>query len=116
MAAQGYTLGSLQSFKLAAQVGNDTVVLPVGFRIDSIDIQNTTGNAVTGGIRIGTTDGGTDVAVAIAVAGSVLLLVADTTILKRLFSTAATTTLYVQAVVAWNSASLNIWINGRIVP
>lgn len=116
MAAIGYTTGSVQSFKIAAQTANDTIVLPIGFRIDSIDIQNTNGNAITGGVRIGTTDAGVDVAVAIAVAGNALVLVPDTTILKRLFSTAATTTLFVQAVVAWNSASINVWVNGRIAP
>lgn len=116
MAAQGYTIGSLQTFKLASVIANDTAVLPIGFRIDSIDIRNNTANAITGGMRIGTTDTGIDVAVAVAVGANVLVLVPDTTILKRLFSTTTTQTLFLQAVVSWNSASLDIWINGRIVP
>lgn len=111
-----YAIGEHSCAKIAGQTANDTILLPVGFRIDSIDVFNTTANAITGGLRIGTTDGGVDVLAALAVAGSVIVLAPDTAILKRLFSTSATQTLYVQAVVGWNSANINIWINGRIVP
>lgn len=85
---------------------NATITVPKNQRIESIVIRNTTANAVTGGIRIGTTNGGTDVVAAQAVAGNAFLVVPDAAILKRVFSTTAETVLYVQAVTGWNSASL----------
>lgn len=94
---------------LAAMTANGTVTIPAGHMIQHVVIQNTTGNAITGGIRVGTTNGGTDVVVAVAVGASALFAVLDATILKRVFSLSVDTTLYVQAVVAWNSASLNIY-------
>lgn len=93
---------------VSAQTANGTVSIPAGYRIDSIDIQETAGNAITGGIRIGTTNGGVEVAVAIAVAGSALVSVTDAAILKRFFSASVATTLYIQTVTLWNSASVNI--------
>lgn len=91
-----------------AVVANTTVSIPAGYQILAISMRNTTANAVTGGIRIGTSDAGIDVAVAIAVAGSAIIGVPDATILKKYFSSSVATTLFVQAVTLWNSASLNI--------
>lgn len=90
-------------------VANTTVVIPAGWSILQIIVQNTTGNAVTGGIRIGTTDGGTDVVIALAVGANALFAVLDATLLKRVFSATVDTTLYIQTVTLWNSASLNIY-------
>ncbi len=89
---------------------NSTMVVPAGYMITSISMVNTTANAVTGGIRIGTTDGGTDIAVAIAIGANAILGIPDATILKTLFATGSDTTIYLQAVVAWNSASVNVSI------
>lgn len=90
--------------KLAA---NGTVTLPKGAYLDAIWFRNRTANAVTGGIRVGTTNGGTEVVAAQAVAGS--------SVSKNLptvgaYSATADTVLYVQAVTAWNSAVVDVLI------
>jgi hypothetical protein len=87
---------------------NTTVVVPAGMSILQIIIENTTGNAVVGGVKIGTSSGATDVVAAFAVASSSLTHVSDSVLLKAVFSMTADTTLYIQAVTLWNSASLNI--------
>lgn len=91
-----------------AVTSNTTFVVPAGTAIESIFIVNTTANAVTGGVRIGTTSGAADVVVAQAVGASAVVHIADAALLKRLFSTSAGQTLFLQAVTSWNSASLNI--------
>lgn len=92
-----------------AMTSNQTVIIPAGCVIQQIVIENTTGNAVTGGMRIGTTNGGADVCTAITVGANALSMVADASILKRIFSMTVDTTLYIQAIVAWNSANLNFY-------
>lgn len=87
---------------------NTTTIVPAGYVITAIYVVNTTANTVTGGVKIGTTDGGVDVVAALAVVGNALVPVQDAALLKRLFSTTVDTTLYIQPVVAWASASLNI--------
>jgi hypothetical protein len=101
------TYGEIQIQNITGQTANDTLVIPAGYSILGISVVNTTANAVTGGIRIGTTDGGTDVVVALATAANAVIGVPDATILKKLFSTSVDTTLFIQAVVAWNSASVD---------
>lgn len=98
----------VQVVALAAVLANTTVSIPPGYMIVGLSVRNTTANAVTGGVRIGTTDGGVDVVVALAVAGSAILGVPDATILKKYFSASAATTLFIQTVTLWNSASLNL--------
>jgi len=88
---------------------NDTIVIPANFAIAAICVQNTTANAVTGGIKIGTTNGGTEVLTATAISGNFIDVI-ETTLSKRWYSTTADTTLYVQAVTSWNSASLKFTI------
>lgn len=93
---------------LNALAANGTISIPGGFRVMGIAYANTTANAVTGGIKIGTTSGGTDVVAAQAVGANAIGTVADADILKRLFSRTAAQTLYIQAVTAWNSASVEL--------
>lgn len=95
--------------------GNTTVSIPAGNIIQDLVIENTTGNAVTGGIKIGTTNGGTDVVLALAVGSNSLQTVLDAALLKRVFSMSGSTTLYVQTVTLWNSASLNLYFSCRKV-
>lgn len=95
--------------QVTTATANTTVSIPAGNLIQDIVIQNTTANAVTGGVRIGTTDLGVDVAIAIAVGANALFAIPDATLLKRIFSLSAPTTLYIQTVTLWNSASLNIY-------
>jgi hypothetical protein len=92
---------------------NTTVSIPAGNIIQHLVIQNATGNAVTGGIKIGTTDGGIDVIVAVAVGANALFCVLDATLLKRVFSLSGATTLYLQTVTLWNSANLNFYFSCR---
>lgn len=99
---------TLYKIPLTAVVANTTASIPANCYIDSIFIENTTANAVTGGVRIGTTDGGTDVVIALAVGANAILVIPAATLLKQVFSTSAPQTLYIQTVTLWNSASLTI--------
>lgn len=100
-------IGETNIISIASQTANDTVIIPAGYAIQSMTINNTTANAITGGIRIGTTDGGVDVVVALATGANAIIGIPDATILLKYFSTSVDTTLYIQAVVAWNVASLD---------
>ncbi len=86
-----------------------TYAVPGGFQIEGIIIENTTANAVTGGIRIGTTAGGTQVVVAQPVGANALLKIMDADILLKVFSVSAPTSLFVEAVTNWNTASVNFY-------
>ena len=87
-----------------------TYSIPAGYCIDSIVFNNTTANAVTGGIKIGTTNGGTDVIAAQAVAANAFVKVQPAAILISAFSMTASTTLFVQDVSSWNSASVDMYM------
>jgi len=99
----------LPTLKLSSVTSNVTFVVPAGYSINQLIIESTNENAVTGGLRLGTTDGGTDVVLSLSVAGNSLQIVSDATLLKRVFSFSSDQTLYIQAVTLWNSASLNIY-------
>lgn len=88
---------------------NATVVVPAGCVVAGITIRNKTANAVTGGIRVGTTNGGAEVVTATAVAGSAFVA---STINAYTLSTSAQT-LYIQAVTSWNSAVLDVVVHYR---
>lgn len=94
--------------KLTAVTSNTTITIPANYYIVGVVVNNSTANAITGGLRVGTTNGGVDVVVALAVAGNALQAIPDATLLKRFFSTSVDTTLFIQAVTLWNSASLNL--------
>lgn len=93
---------------LNAVVAPATAVVPAGYRIAAIDIVNTVAAAVTGGVKIGTTEAGDDVVAAQAVGASALVSIADAAILQRLFSTSVPQTLYIDAVTDFTTASLDI--------
>ena len=91
--------------------GNITAVIPKGYCLDKVYIKNTSVNAVLGGIRIGTTSGNTDVLL-VSTIGAGYNDVIDSAaagLTKKMFLQGDTqdTTLYVQAVTAWNSASVD---------
>jgi len=110
--SQPYTYDLVTSGEIYNLTGtftsNGTLVIPAGYQIIAASVVNTTANAITGGVKIGTSDGGTQVAVAIATGANAVIGIPDATILTKFFSTSATQTLYVQAVIAWNSASINV--------
>jgi len=88
-------------------VTNSTLSIPAGHAIDDIFIRNTTANVVTGGLRIGTTGGASDIAAGIAVPGSAFLRVMPSSLINSgPFSPTAAQTIFIEAITAWNSASL----------
>lgn len=84
--------------------------LPIGAVVRSIQIQNTTANAVTGGLRIGKTAGAADVVAATAVGANALVTINGAAILIPWFSQASTQQLFISTVVAWNSANVTVWV------
>ena len=92
--------------ELTGVVANGTFTVPAGYRISYVDIVNTTANAVTGGIHLGTAALGTQILNAHTIGANASLSVE--TLLKRFF--AAEQIVYISAHTAWNSASLNITV------
>ena len=82
--------------------------LPANYFVTSIILQNLTANAITGGINIGSSAGAADVVSGLAVAANALIVVADSAVLKRAFSTSVPTSLFVSAITSWNSANLRV--------
>ena len=93
---------------LTAVTDDITVTLPANTYIQDIIIQNITANTVT--LKVGTTSGGTEVISTSISGGNSIETVEYTSYTKRVFSTTATQTLFIQDVAGWNSASLNITI------
>lgn len=83
---------------------NGQLVLPAGVMIRRIYFRNRTANAVTGGIRIGTSAGGTQVVTAQAIAANAIVSVLPTIENYQ----AAAQTLFVEAVTSWNSAQVDV--------
>lgn len=94
--------------EVKAQTNDFTYSVPAGWQIDAIYIKNNTANAVTGGIKIGTSSGGTQVVTAQAVGANANLRINALTI--NWFSATSAQTLYIQDVTAWNSANLDFHI------
>lgn len=103
-------MGRTNPIRLMAVTNDIETSIPAGYSIAQINIFNTTANAVTGGIRIGTTAAGTDVVVAQAVGANAILTIADADVLLKFFSTTVAQSLFIEAVTAWNSANLNIYV------
>lgn len=80
-----------------------SIVVPAGTYIDRVIIQETSGGAVTGGLKIGTTSGGTEVASSITCAASCLTWVPDVSLSTRIFAASAPQTLFMGAVTNFNS-------------
>lgn len=96
---------------LKKSISGDTVLtnaVPAGYKIDMILVDETAGNAVSGGLNIGTGAGGSQVVSAAAVAANAQNV--DCTLAKRYFSDSASQSLYLNAATAWNSASIDIKI------
>lgn len=92
----------------STRTANFTFTIPKGSFIKNILIHNTTANAITGGLRIGTTSGGQEVVSDTAIdANYINSLVLN----KTAFSETSDTTIYVQAVTSWNSASIRFIID-----
>ncbi len=111
----GSNVAQTTLIQVTANNANATVSIPAGYGIASWSLINTTANAVTGGIKIGTTSGGVEVLTSLAVGASAVI--GNTTLLKYVFSLASDTTLYLQPLTAWNSAIVHFsFICYRIIP
>ena len=116
--SQGFTGGqNFFTLSLTGVTANTTTsnspTLPPGTYIHNIVIAETAGNAVTGGVKIGTTAGGTDIVAAATVSGNALVTIPDSALLKRSFGTGpapAAQQIFFGCVTSCNSASLNISI------
>jgi len=93
--------------RLLAVSSNTTFVVPANTILDKISIENTTANAITGGLNVGTTALASDVVLASAVGANALVVLSGSQLSKQFFSSSAPQTIYVSAVTSWNSASVN---------
>ena len=97
----------------ANTTASNSPTLPAGTYIHNIVIAETAGNAVTGGVDVGTAASGAQVISAIAVGANALVTTADSALLKRSFGTGpapAAQQIFFTCHTACNSASLNISI------
>lgn len=112
--SQGYTPGPLLNsviFTTGVLTGTTSVqgpTLPPGTFIRDIIVDNTTANAVTGGIDIGKTSGAADVVSALTCAANCLTFVADSALLLRVFSKTAGQAIFITGHTAGNSANLTL--------
>lgn len=98
----------LQDIRMSAQTAAGSFMLPPGGVLRDIIVQNTTANAITGGLKFGTTAGGVDIVAALAVGANGLVFVTVALFLKRLFSASVAQQIFYDAVTLWNSASVQI--------
>jgi hypothetical protein len=110
--SQGYTQTVNQftlhwtSAALSLTTGQIGFYLPAGAIIEGIVVQETAGNAITGGLDIGITSTGADIASALAVAGNSTVSVI--TPLAQVFSRTAATPIYFTGHTAGNGAVIAV--------
>ena len=92
--------------RIATLTANGQIVLPAGVMLRRIYFRNRTANAVTGGIRIGTSAGGTQIVTAQAIAANAIVSVIPT--IENYQANAQT--LFVEAVTAWNNAQVDVFV------
>ena len=90
------------------------ISIPAYHRITGIFVDNKTANAITGGLDLGTTAGGEEVAAAFAVGANATVSVGPQALLIDMYSAAAAD-LKVSAHTAWNSASIDVVVFCDIV-
>lgn len=88
-----------------------TLTVPRNYCVEAIRVVNFTGNAMTGGLKIGTSAGATDVVAAQTIGAAGVYRIQEASILKNILSLSATSTLYFDAVTAWNGAVISLWID-----
>lgn len=88
-----------------------TMILPAGVYIDRIVLQETSGATVTGGVKIGTTAGGTEVVAGMGCTSTCLAWIPDASISTRIFANTAPTTLFIGSVGTFPvGPSLNVTV------
>lgn len=82
-----------------------SIVIPGGTYIDRIIVQETSNAAITGGLKIGTTNGGTEISASITCAALCLSWVPDVSITTsaRIFANTGPKTIFMGAVTNFNS-------------
>lgn len=83
---------------------------PKGVAISGIRIVNTTANAVTGGLNVGSTPGGSDALAALAVGANAEIYLRESDLLKSYFPSTGHQVYNFSAGSSFNGASLNITI------
>lgn len=101
--------GEFPIIQLPALTGSISLTLLKGHRIQSIDIQETNGAEITGGLHLYSDSLG-DVFAAQPVGASEITFVRDADFVNRFFSMTDDTDLALKAVGSWNGASVNIQI------
>lgn len=92
--------------KIGMSANDSSIYLPQNAKILLLDIVETAGNSITGGLDIGTTAAGVDIASAVAVGASARFSVTDAALLKRIF--ASQQQLFFTAHTSWNSAVIDV--------
>jgi hypothetical protein len=90
--------------RTATLTANGQIVLPAGVMLRRIYFRNRSGPAVTGGIRIGTTAGGTQIVTAQAIAANAIVSALPTIENYQV----AAQTLFVEAVTSWAGAQVDV--------
>jgi hypothetical protein len=115
--SQGYTFGVNEGVQLQNAVtanltaGTSTLILPPYGFIKYIVVEETAGNAVTGGINIGDAGSATRFGSAVAVAANSNTVVVPTNLTgSSNTGVPASDTVLIAAVTAFNSASLNVTV------
>lgn len=98
----------IQRIRLTTQTAANNFFLPPNAVLRDILVVNTTANAITGGLKFGTTSGGVDIVAALTVGANALAFVTDALLLKRYFSASAAQQIFFDTVTLWNSASVEI--------
>jgi hypothetical protein len=115
--SQGFTQASSEQtilFTTGVATGTTDFVIgtiPANAYVKSILVVNSTANAVTGNISVGTTANGTDVVASLACGANCVASSPGTTALaKAVFSATASTALHAAAITAWNNANVTFSI------
>jgi hypothetical protein len=106
MATIPYVIGEYSNLVIDGITSGGSFVLPTNAYLVDILVTNTTGNAITGGLKFGTSAGAIDVVTAMAMGANALGVASVTGLLKKFFSSSQT--IYYDAVTLWNSANVTI--------
>lgn len=104
----GSAFDAQRIFRTAIAANDTSVTIPANYRIASITIKETANNAITGGLDIGTTNGGQQIVAAYTVTALLYKTIEDSAIVTTGKVFAADTPIYINAHTGWNSANLNI--------
>lgn len=105
-----YTLPILNRIVITGATAAGNFKLPTNCSLVDIYPDGTNANAVTGGLKFGTTAGAADIVAAQAVAGNSLNSVPAANLLRRRFSKTSSQQIFYDAVTSWNGANVDITV------